>query len=137
VEVLVLTFTARSLAAGLLLIPATLLARWASVGPPVALLRRWQPIGRSMAVLLTWGGLRGGISVALALSFRERAAGVGDWERELILAVTYVVVVFSVLVQGMTVGPLVRRLFKSPEIGGPTTPHIPSEAPSRENPIHP
>jgi Na+:H+ antiporter len=53
--------------------------------------------------VLTWGGLRGGISVALALSLPEGRA------RELILAMTYAVVVFSVIAQGLTIGPLVRR----------------------------
>lgn len=53
--------------------------------------------------VLTWGGLRGGISVALALSLPASA------EREIILMMTYVVVVFSILVQGLTIGKLVKR----------------------------
>jgi CPA1 family monovalent cation:H+ antiporter len=125
-EVLALTITTRYLAAGLLLIPVTLLARWASVGLPVTLLRRWQPIGRNMVWLLTWGGLRGGISVALALSLRERATWGGESQRELILTITYVVVVFSILVQGMTVGPLIRRLLKTPDVAKLNTPHPPT-----------
>jgi CPA1 family monovalent cation:H+ antiporter len=132
-EILVLTFTARYLVAGLLLIPLTLLARWASVGPPVALLRRWQPIGRHMAGLLTWGGLRGGISVALALSLRGPAREGDELQRELILAITYVVVVFSILVQGMTIGPLMRHLFHSAEGRDLTTPQGLPEAVSRKN----
>jgi CPA1 family monovalent cation:H+ antiporter len=120
-EVLVLTFTFRYLAAGSLLIPITILARWVSVGLPVALLRRWQPIGRSAVWLLTWGGLRGGISVALALSLPERATVGEESQRELILAITYVVVAFSILLQGMTVGPLIRRLIKTPDLEKPST----------------
>jgi CPA1 family monovalent cation:H+ antiporter len=52
--------------------------------------------------VLTWGGLRGGISVALALSLPASE------QRELLLTATYVVVVFSILVQGLTLGPVVR-----------------------------
>ena len=54
--------------------------------------------------LLTWGGLRGGISVALALSLQA------DMSRDLIVVVTYVVVIFSILVQGLTISTLVRKL---------------------------
>ena len=57
-----------------------------------------------MVPILTWGGLRGGISVALALSIPETMPA-----RNAILTITYVVVVFSILVQGLTVGPLTRR----------------------------
>jgi CPA1 family monovalent cation:H+ antiporter len=52
---------------------------------------------------MTWGGIRGGISIALALSLPASS------ERELILVITYTVVIFSILVQGLTVGPAVRR----------------------------
>ena len=57
--------------------------------------------------LMTWGGLRGGISVALALSLPASP------ERDLILAITYVVVVFSIVVQGLTMDKLVKRLVPS------------------------
>ena len=65
--------------------------------------------------MLTWGGLRGGISVALALSIPAHEHG-GDApvpERDLLVALTYVVVVFSILVQGLTVGPFTRRWLAS------------------------
>ena len=54
--------------------------------------------------MLTWGGLRGGISVALALSLPE------SMPRDLIVGVTYVVVIFSIIVQGLSIGPLVKKL---------------------------
>jgi CPA1 family monovalent cation:H+ antiporter len=108
-EVLALSFTARDLAAGLLAVPVVLLARLASVAPAVWLLGPRQPLGRHAVRVLTWGGLRGAISVALALSLPQEAGGSAVPERAVILVVTYVVVVFSILVQGPTIGPLARR----------------------------
>jgi CPA1 family monovalent cation:H+ antiporter len=113
-EVLAITFSGRQLAAGLLAVPVVLLARLASVGLPVALLRRRQAVAPYTVRLLTWGGLRGAISVAMALSLPR-----GMPEREPVLVLTYVVVVFSVLVQGLTVGPLARRWLGSAGAAGP------------------
>jgi CPA1 family monovalent cation:H+ antiporter len=103
-EVLVLTFSTVYLAAGLLAVIIVLAARWVSVGLPVWILRRWELFEPSMVPILTWGGLRGGISVALALSIPETMP-----ERNAILTITYVVVVFSILVQGLSVGLFTRR----------------------------
>jgi monovalent cation:H+ antiporter, CPA1 family len=108
-EVLVVSFTGRYLAAGVLAIPIVLLARLASAGLPVWLLSRWQVVGRGTVRILTWGGLRGAISVAMALSLPRQVEGVAVTEREVILVATYVVVVFSILVQGLTIGPLTRQ----------------------------
>jgi len=108
-ELLVLTFTASYLAAGVLAVVIVLVARLVSVGLPVWLLRRSERFDPSMVPILVWGGLRGGISVALALSLPPEAAGDSVPRREVILATTYVVVVFSILVQGLTVGTLTRR----------------------------
>ena len=102
-ELLVLTFTASYLAAGVLAVVIVLVARLVSVGLPVWLLRRSERFDPSMVPILVWGGLRGGISVALALSLPPEAAGDGVPRREVILATTYLVVVFSILVQGLTV----------------------------------
>jgi len=103
-EVLLLAFTGKLLLAGLLAVPALLLARWISVALPVALMRSQHKLGRGAVAIMTWGGLRGGISVALALSLPVGRA------RELVLAVTYVLVVFSILVQGPTLTRLIRRV---------------------------
>ncbi len=97
-------FELHFLTAGVLAIPAVLLARVISVGSLMLLtkLRCGDPI--STVSILTWGGLRGGISIALALSISD------EHSRNLILHMTYVVVAFSILVQGTTIGALVKRL---------------------------
>ncbi|MGZ5178990.1 MAG: cation:proton antiporter [Ramlibacter sp.] len=94
-----------SWAAALALIPVVLAARFASVGLPALAVRRWIAHRTPHAVkVLTWGGLRGGISVALALSLP-----VFDGRDTLVMA-TYAVVLFSLLVQAPTLGLLLRRL---------------------------
>ncbi len=102
-EVLVLAYRHEYLLAGLLAIPITLLARLISVGVPVGIMRRYRSFSPMVVTILTWGGLRGGISVALALSLPPGEV------RDTLVTVTYVVVAFSILVQGLTIGPLVRR----------------------------
>jgi CPA1 family monovalent cation:H+ antiporter len=103
-EVLVIQVTGDLILAGLIAIPLTLAARWISVGVPIRLMRRSRTFEPGVVPILTWGGLRGGISVALVLSLPEGEIG------DILLTVTYFVVVFSVLVQGLTIGPLVRAV---------------------------
>ena len=103
-EVLVLSFSLDHLWAALFLVPVVLGARWLSVAVPVSLLRRFRPFTPGVVALMTWGGIRGGISVALALSLPAGPV------REVLVGVTYGIVVFSILVQGLTLGPLARRL---------------------------
>ena len=103
-EVVVLTFSGSYLLAALIAIPMVLAVRFVCVGAPVTLLRSTGFEFAPHAVkLLTWGGVRGGISVALALSLPPSP------ERDAIVAITYVIVLFSIAVQGLTIGPLVRR----------------------------
>jgi CPA1 family monovalent cation:H+ antiporter len=90
--------------AALGMIPATLLGRFAGVAGPVALLRSKLRIGRGTVRLLTWGGLKGGISIALAMKLPDFPG------RNALLTITYAVVIFSIIGQGLTVGPLIRRL---------------------------
>ncbi len=103
-EVLVLTFTRQYLLAGLLVIPLILLSRLLAIGLPMTLLRLVRSFTPGAVWLMTWGGLRGGISVALALSLEPGP------DRDIIVAMTYVVVVFSIVVQGLTMEKLVKRL---------------------------
>ena len=102
-EILVITFKSQLLVAGGFAIVIVLIARFISVGVPVFFIRKFRELTPGVTKILTWGGLRGGISVALALSLPASA------ERETILAVTYCVVVFSILVQGLTIGKLIKR----------------------------
>ena len=102
-EVLLVTFTASTLAAAALAMGVTLAARALTVGLPVALLPRVFRLPKGSGWVLTWGGLRGGISVALALSLP-----LGP-ERDIVLALTYCIVVFSILGQGLTIGWVVRK----------------------------
>ena len=101
-EVMILSFSKAYLLAGVILIPIVVLSRFISVGIPVAILRPFRSFSPHVVKILTWGGLRGGISVALALSL---PAGT---QRDVILFMTYSIVVFSIVFQGLTIGKLVR-----------------------------
>lgn len=104
-EMLVMPFTPALLIAGLAAIMITLFARWASVGGAVFLMRTFRPFSPGAIKILTWGGLRGGISVALALSIPAVP------ERSTIVTITYIIVVFSIITQGMTLGRLVKQIY--------------------------
>ena len=102
-EVLALKFTAQYLCVGLTFVPVVLLARWISVAASTPLFPKRPGFCSNIVKILIWGGLRGGISVALALSIPSGPA------RGVVLAITYTVVVFSIIVQGLTIGRLIRR----------------------------
>ncbi|WP_437954279.1 sodium:proton antiporter [Sorangium sp. So ce119] len=113
-ELLIIAFNGQSVLAGLLAFPVVLLARFIAVALPVSLMRRRRPFTPGAIRILTWGGLRGGVSVALALSIPAKLAdGSHVHEREIVLSITYVVVVTSIVVQGLTIGPLLRRTIAS------------------------
>jgi CPA1 family monovalent cation:H+ antiporter len=107
IEVVIVDFTGSYLMAGLIAFPLVLLARWLSVGAPLLALRRRVGAQPGTLTILTWAGLRGGISVALALSLPPSEY------RALILTVTYVVVCLSIVGQGLTVGGVVQRVMRS------------------------
>jgi len=96
VEILILTLSKQFMIAGLFAIPIVLLARLICVGTPIQFMKKFRKFSPHATIILTWGGLRGGISVALALSIPAVPA------REPLLVITYFVVVFSILVQGLT-----------------------------------
>lgn len=102
-ELLVMPFRAGYLLVGVAAIALTLAARWVSVESLVRLLRIRRDFCPGTVSVLTWGGLRGALSVAMALSLPESPY------RDLILAVTYCVVVFSVLVQGLTISIVTKH----------------------------
>ncbi|MDO6595381.1 sodium:proton antiporter [Oceanihabitans sp. 2_MG-2023] len=103
-EMLVLTFEMEYLLAGLIAIPLVLLCRYISLLLPIKFFEKKLDFVPKTNLIMTWGGLRGGISIALALGLTQAM------ERDLFLVITYVVVVFSILVQGMTVGKLVKKV---------------------------
>jgi len=103
-EVLILVYHTEYFLAALSIIPVVLLSRFISVSVPIQVMKKVREFSPGVTRLMTWGGLRGGISVALALSLPLGT------EREAILAVTYAVVIFSILVQGLTLGSLAQHV---------------------------
>lgn len=106
-EIIRMTLTKSALLAGAMMVPVVLCARWVSVVVPIAGLSRLLRFPPGSVPVLTWGALRGGISVALALSI---PAG---HQRDLIVCMTYVVVVFSVFAQGLTLGRVAQRMIRT------------------------
>lgn len=108
-ELLLLPFTWVHIGAGLVLAVVVLLSRVLTVSPAILLMRVRRRGDRQIAKgtirTLSWGGLRGGVSVALALSLP-----LGE-QRDIVLTLTYIVVLASILIQGLTIGKLVKLLF--------------------------
>jgi CPA1 family monovalent cation:H+ antiporter len=105
-EVIALSFAGQAWLLAVIAIPVVLVARFVSVGTPLMLLGLRREYTTGAIPVLTWGGLRGGISVALALSLPDVAA------KPTILTATYLVVIFSIIVQGLTIKPLVSRVVR-------------------------
>lgn len=103
-EMLIIKVTTPVFVIGLITILIVLFARWISVLLPVSFLGFKLKFEKHTVIILTWGGLRGGISVALALSLSP------DMHRDQFVLITYIIVIFSILIQGMTIGKLAKRL---------------------------
>lgn len=115
IEVFAIDYSRRDyLIAAALLIPLVLVARFAGVAGALRLLRRRVRIGKGAIPVLTWGGLKGGVSIALAMKTPDFAG------RNAVLTATYAIVVFSILAQGLTVGRLIRRV-AADSAGDPAT----------------
>lgn len=115
-ELLVLSFDMKYITAGIISIVLVLVSRYLSLLIPVKIFSKKLDFLPHTTKIMAWGGLRGGISIALALSLPE------DMNRELFLTVTYVVVVFSIIVQGLTIGKMTTRLLGK-EMMQPSTGH--------------
>ena len=105
-EILILTLEKSYLLAGLIGIPIVLMSRYISLWIPIKFFAKKLDFVPNTNLIMTWGGLRGGISIALALSLTQ------EMHKELFLVITYVIVAFSIIGQGLTVEPIVKRLTK-------------------------
>ena len=86
------------------MILVVLFARWVAVFLPVSLMRVKIKFEKNAVMILTWGGLRGGLSVAMALSLPQ------NMHRDEIVLITYIIVVFSIIIQGLTIGKVAQRM---------------------------
>ncbi len=105
-QVITITFNSSISMAMVAAIPIALVARFLSVAIPIKCLSNLKEFTKGAIPILTWGGLRGGISVALALSLPSVQG------KELILAMTYGIVIFSIIVQGLTMSSIIKRFIK-------------------------
>jgi CPA1 family monovalent cation:H+ antiporter len=103
-EMLILTLEGKYIYAGLLAIPIILMCRYISLWLPIKFFAKRLDFVPKTNLIMTWGGLRGGISIALALSLTQ------EMHRELFLVITYIVVIVSIVGQGLTVEPIIKRL---------------------------
>ena len=103
-EMLVINFTWVYLWLGLIAIVIVLLARFVSVWLPLTILKHKKAFEKNALPILVWGGLRGGISVALALSLPKEMFG------DMFVTITYIIVLFSIIVQGLTIGKVAKKL---------------------------
>lgn len=103
-EILILPFERTYIIAGLIAIPLILIARWIALGIPIIVYKKKLDFVPNTGFMMTWGGLRGGISIALALTLTQ------EMHKDPFIIITYVVVIFSIVVQGLTIGKVADRL---------------------------
>lgn len=104
-RLMVLQYNKQFLLIGLFVIPVILLARYLSLRLPLVAMRRTTEFDRKSILLMTWGGLRGGLSIAMALSLGRTEP------KEMIVFITYVVVLFSIMVQGLSIAKIARKIY--------------------------
>ncbi len=102
-EMLILTLDINSIMAGLIAVPVVLFCRYASLWFPIKFFAKKLDFVPNTNLIMTWGGLRGGISIALALSLTK------EIHRELFLVITYIIVIFSIIGQGLTVEKIIKK----------------------------
>lgn len=106
-EILILEFRPYFFLAGFGAIVIVLLARFGVIHFLVRISKKWVAVDKEAPLLMTWGGLRGGLSIAMALSLPS------EWEaKPYIVFITYSVVLFSIIVQGLTLEKVVKRVYK-------------------------
>ena len=103
-EILILPYDSSYVIAGLVAIPIILLARYLALSIPILFYQKKLEFVPNTGLIMTWGGLRGGISIALALSLTT------DMDKDPFLVITYIVVVFSIIVQGLSIGKVANKL---------------------------
>jgi len=106
-EILILSINQNYIIAGIIGIAVALICRFVALSIPIKIFEKKLAFVANTNLIMTWGGLRGGISIALALSLAD------EMNRDLILTMTYIIVIFSIIVQGLTIGKLVNKLDKS------------------------
>jgi CPA1 family monovalent cation:H+ antiporter len=102
-EMLILTLNVNSIVAGLIAVPLVLICRYVSLWIPIKFFSKKLGFVRNTNLIMTWGGLRGGISIALALSLKP------EMHRELFLVITYIIVIFSIIGQGLTLEGVIKK----------------------------
>lgn len=103
-ELLIVSLDSTYVIFGVFGIVISLLSRFIALSGPVALFQKKLDFIPKTNLIMTWGGIRGGISIALALSLEPQMG------RELFLTITYLIVIFSIIVQGLSIGPLVKKV---------------------------
>ncbi len=106
-EILIIDFSNLYIFGGIIAIVVVLVARYVTIKGLLLISKKWIAVDREAPLLLTWGGLRGGISIALALSLPASFD-----TKPYIVVITYCVVMFSIIVQGLTLERLVKRIYK-------------------------
>ncbi len=104
-QMVLLPFITNYLLIGVLAIVLLLVCRYLSLSIPILFLKDKKLFNSRTALVMTWGGLRGGLSIALTLSLPDSPY------KEIIVSITYIIVIFSILVQGLTTGKLVKKLY--------------------------